>query len=82
MPQEKSFFSVDAENVVLETVKRAEKEDATILRFYECHNPRADVTVKVDLPFKKVHECDLMEDNIGEVRARQERRVHVRDQAV
>ena len=69
LPKEKSFIYVDAENVVLETVKRAEKEDATILRFYECHNQRSQVTVTVDLPFTKVHECDLMEDNIGEVKS-------------
>lgn len=65
LPKSKSFFEVDARNVVLETVKKAEKEDATILRFYECHNQRANVTVRCDLPFKRVCECDLMEDNIG-----------------
>lgn len=67
LPKEKSFFAVDAENVVLETVKKAEKEEATILRFYECHNQRATVTVKTDVPFKRVYECDLMEDNTGSV---------------
>lgn len=69
LPKEKSFASVDAENVILETVKKAEKEDATILRFYECHNRRAEATVKIDLPFKKVYECDLMERNISEVKS-------------
>lgn len=67
MPSSKSFFSVDAEDVVLETVKKAEKGEGTILRFYECHGMRADATVTVDLPFKHVVECDLMEDKIGEV---------------
>ena len=66
-PAVKSFFTVDADNVILETVKKAEKEDTTILRFYECHNQRADVTVNVGVPFKKVYECDLMEDNISEI---------------
>ena len=67
LPSTYSFFSVDAPNVVLETVKRAEKEDATILRLYECHNRRAKVTLTVNLPFKKVYECDLMERNIRQV---------------
>jgi len=71
LPAVHSFISVDAPNVVLETVKRAEKEDATILRLYECHNQRANVTVTVNLPFKKVWECDLMERNIGEVSAKE-----------
>jgi len=67
LPAEKSFFSVDSENVVLETVKKAEKEDATIVRFYECHNTRGRVNVKVAIPFGKVYECDLMERNLGPV---------------
>jgi len=67
LPKVHSFISVDAPNVVLETVKRAEKEDATILRLYECHNRRAKVTLTLKLPFKTVYECDLMERNIGEV---------------
>ena len=67
MPKSKSFISVDAENVILETVKKAEREDATILRFYECHNARAHATVTLDVPFSRVCECDLMERNIGEI---------------
>jgi len=67
MPGEMSFFSVDAENVVLETVKRAEKENATILRLYECHNRRAEVHLTANVPLRKVYECGLMEDNIAEV---------------
>ena len=65
LPPVHSFISADAPNVILETVKRAEKENATILRLYECHNQRAKVTVTVNLPFKRVYECDLMERNLG-----------------
>ena len=67
MPKEKSFFAVDSENVVLEAVKKAEKGEGTILRFYECHGVRDTVSVKVDMPFKKVQEVDLMEDKIADV---------------
>ncbi len=68
MAKEMSFFTVSADNVILETVKRAEKEDATLLRFYECHNIRANVNVSAQIPFDKVYECDLMEDNIAEIK--------------
>jgi alpha-mannosidase len=67
LPKEKSFFAVDSENVVLEAVKKAEKGEGTILRFYECHGVRDNVSVKVDLPFKNVQEVDLMEDKIRDV---------------
>jgi len=66
-PAENSFISIDGDNVILETVKRAERSDATILRFYECHNKRGQVSVSVGLPFEKVYECDLMEDDITQV---------------
>jgi len=66
-PAEKSFVTVSADNVILEAVKKAEKEDATILRFYECHNTRGRVDVELNLPFKKVFECDLMEADIEQV---------------
>lgn len=67
LPVEQSFFSVDADNVILETVKRAENDNTTIIRLYECHNRRVDATVKVNLPFKKVFETDLLEDNIADI---------------
>jgi alpha-mannosidase len=67
LPTVQSFFSVDSPNVVLETVKRAEKDDATILRLYECHNRRGRVTVKANVPFSRVRECDLMEQPIADV---------------
>lgn len=67
LPGRFSFVSVDSPNVVLETVKRAEKEEATILRFYECHNSRGQVNVTLKLPFEKVYECDLMERNMCEI---------------
>ncbi|MCC6484020.1 MAG: alpha-mannosidase [Armatimonadetes bacterium] len=64
---ETSFFNVDAPNVILETVKRAENSGDTIIRLYECHNQRAHVSINVNLPFTKVYETDLMEDNLQEV---------------
>jgi len=70
MPSEKSFFAVEGDNVILETVKKAEKGEGTILRFYECHGIRGKASVKVDLPFKKVVEVDLMEDKIGDIESR------------
>lgn len=70
MPKERSVIAVDSENVVLEAVKKAEKGEGTVLRFYECHGVRDNVSVKIDLPFKKVQEVDLMEDRIGDIPSR------------
>lgn len=64
----KSFFYVDTDNVIVETVKQAEDAQGIILRLYECHNRRTMVNVLANLPFTKVFECSLMEENQGEIR--------------
>ncbi len=67
LPPAGSYLSVDAPNVVLETMKRAERDESIILRFYECHNQRAKAKIKVNLAVAKLTECDLMEDDIAEI---------------
>ncbi len=61
LPQTCSFFWVDSPAVVLDTVKKAENEDALILRLYEAHGGRADARLVTPLPVKSAVECDLLE---------------------
>jgi len=56
-----SFFSVDAANVVVEAVKRAEDSDAIVLRLYEAHGDRARARLKTALPVASARETDLLE---------------------
>jgi len=58
-----SFASVDAENVVIDTVKKAEDSNAIIVRLYEAYGQRGDVAVAFGQKPRKVTECDLMEEN-------------------
>jgi alpha-mannosidase len=60
-----SFASVDQSNVTLETVKKAEKSDAVVLRIFEHANIRADATVTFGLPVKSVRVVNLMEEGAG-----------------
>ena len=60
----KSYFTVSAENVVLETVKPAEESDDIILRFYEAHGMRTKAQVSVAGGFAKIYETDLMEQDV------------------
>ncbi|MFQ3549177.1 MAG: alpha-mannosidase [Armatimonadota bacterium] len=69
-PADKSFMSIDAENVIIETVKKAEREDTIVVRVYEANNKKTKATIKTAMPFKKVYECDLMEDNISEIKSK------------
>jgi len=57
-----SFASVDQSNVTLETVKKAEKSDAVVLRIFEHANIRADATITFGIPVKSARIVNLMED--------------------
>lgn len=59
-----SLFSINARNVVLETVKKAENSRGTVIRLYEFENRRTKVTVTVFKKFSSIVECDLLENNI------------------
>ena len=59
--------SVDAPNVVLETVKQAEDGDGVILRLYECDNALTPVTLTWNRPFHAAHACNCLEEPAGEV---------------
>jgi len=68
----RSLVSVDAANVVLETVKAAEAGDgdALVLRFYESMRTRTRCTVTVDLPVARALETDLRERTLRELAVR------------
>jgi alpha-mannosidase len=59
---ERSFFSVDDPNLVLDTVKRAEDSDALVLRLYECHGARGTARLRVGVAFTRALLCNLLED--------------------
>ena len=61
-------FSLTSENVIMEVVKKAEKEDSTVLRLYEPFGKEAVTSLKINNKFKTVFETDLMEDNISELK--------------
>lgn len=60
-------FSLDNNNVLLEVIKKAEKENATILRLYEPKGKQANVNLAISKQNLKVFETDLMENNQKEL---------------
>ena len=67
LPDTFSLVSVSAENVILETVKKAEDSDDMILRMYEAYNKRTQTKVTLPQSVKHVFRCDLMENEIEEL---------------
>ena len=67
LKDEFSFLGVEQDNVVVTAMKRAEKEDAMILRFYEWAGKESDV--KLDLPAgaADASETDLLERPLGKL---------------
>jgi alpha-mannosidase len=62
MPPEFSLVHTDSDNVVIETVKKAEDENALIIRCVERFNQRKRVILECAYPIKALWECNLMEE--------------------
>jgi alpha-mannosidase len=58
----RSLASVDDDNLVLDTIKRAEDGDAVVLRLYEAHGGRGTARVRLALPFAGACRANLLED--------------------
>ena len=61
-----SLIGFDAENVVLDAFKKAENEEAYVLRFHEFTGRRGRLTLTTGLKFDSWCEADLMENPLGE----------------
>jgi alpha-mannosidase len=57
------FVSVDADNVVIDSIKKAEDSDDLIVRVYEAHGGRGCARMTFAHAPESVTECDLMEEN-------------------
>lgn len=67
LPCEYSFLSLDSENIIFETAKKAEDGEDIILRGYECFNKRTGVTLTLGVPVKSAYICDMLENEETEI---------------
>lgn len=63
LPERYSFVSCDRDNVIIETIKKAEDSDDCIIRLYETANQRTNVTLTFSNNFDQVYTCDMLEQN-------------------
>jgi len=69
LPPTFALAAVDADHVVLDTVKRAEDGDGWIVRLYEAWQYSSEaVTVTFGRPLRRAVECNLMEEEVGPAR--------------
>ena len=64
LPSAYAWAEVDADHVVLETVKKAEDENAWIVRLYECKQYRSNaVRITFGQSIRRAVECNLLEED-------------------
>jgi alpha-mannosidase len=60
-----SLFAIDTTDLVLDTVKLAEREDALVLRLYEAHGARGRARIALGVDVASVVRANLLEDPEG-----------------
>jgi alpha-mannosidase len=70
LPATRSFFEVDNAGIFIEAIKKAEQEEALIVRMYEGHNTRGTVTLTTTLSARRAYLTNLMESNLEELALR------------
>lgn len=65
--ESRCLVKVDSDAVLLDAVKKAEREECLIVRFHECHGGRVNFTLSSDFPVKKMVVCNLLEEDTGTV---------------
>lgn len=68
LPQNFSFISVDVENVIVESVKKAEDSDDIILRLYEAYGMSNQAKITLGIPVKFAHLTNMLEKNIADLK--------------
>lgn len=67
LPSKLSLAKVDRDNVMIEVIKKAEDSDDLIIRMYEFHNKRSNVTLEFFKDIKEIKECNLLERDLEEL---------------
>ncbi|WP_309120469.1 alpha-mannosidase [Paenibacillus sp.] len=67
LPAVGGFATLECAHAMLETVKKAEDDDAVVVRVYEYMQYRTeDAAIRFDRPIRKAVECNLVEEEEGD----------------
>ncbi len=62
-----NILEINRDNIIIETIKKAEDGSGIIVRMYEAKNKRENATIIYKGNISKVVECDLMENEISNI---------------
>ena len=71
LPQEKSFFSVENDNIIISTIKKTEDGKSVIMRVYEIAGKSSEVKINSFIPIREIIHTNLIEElqNTIEIKA-------------
>jgi alpha-mannosidase len=67
LPQSFSFVKADKDNIIIDTVKKAEDSSNIIIRMYEAENKKTRTNISFGVDVKRCYICDLLENKADEV---------------
>ncbi|HSA96870.1 MAG TPA: glycosyl hydrolase-related protein [Acidobacteriota bacterium] len=71
LPESKSFLPFSAPNLVLSTMKKAETDDAVILRFYDIEGKDAEAAIELFAPVRTALRTNIIEEEGPVLKPRQ-----------
>jgi len=69
LPGEQSFFSLDAQNVMISAIKKWDDAEGVVVRLYEAEGKDTPVTLRVFTPIEAAFRTDLIEEGAVEIPA-------------
>jgi alpha-mannosidase len=64
LPEEKSFFSLDADDVIISTIKKAEDDESVVVRMFDLKGEDRNLRLNHDFTFRKGVLSNLIEEDI------------------
>ncbi|MEX2088593.1 MAG: glycoside hydrolase family 38 C-terminal domain-containing protein, partial [Bacteroidota bacterium] len=63
-----SLFTLSHENIVLDSIKKAEEGDEIVIRLHEAHGQSTRATMEFGVRIEQALECDLLENEVGKLK--------------
>jgi len=62
----RKIVTVDTNSVQIDAIKKAEDDDAIVVRLHECRGSRSKFTLSSEYPVERIVPCNLLEHDTGE----------------
>lgn len=67
LPNKHSMITCNQENIVIETIKKAEDSDDVVIRLYDAYNLTTQVEIRFGFDVSRAYICNMLEVNESEL---------------